>query len=113
MKIGVFASFSVIAGALTFAMITSTPREVDAADACQHKEFKTKMVSEACAKGGQKAAKDAMKVWMKEKKLKSCNACHKKLAPTYELKDDGLEQFKKLGGEVLATPVKADAKKTK
>ena len=102
MKIGVLASFSVIAGALTFAMITSTPREVDAADSCQHKELKTKMVSEACAKGGQKAAKDAMKVWMKEKKVKSCNQCHTKLAPSYELKKDGFEQFQKLGGELLA-----------
>ena len=101
MKIGVLASFSVIAGALSFALITSTPREVDAADACQHKEFKTKMVKEACEKGGQKAAKDAMKAWMKEKKLKSCNQCHTKLAPTYELKKDGLEQFEKLGGELL------------
>lgn len=107
MKLGVLTSFSVIAGALTFAMITSVPREVDAADACQKKEFKTKMVSEACAKGGQKAAKEAMKAWMKEKKLKSCNACHTKLAPSYELKKDGLEQFKKLGGEVLDKPVKA------
>ena len=116
MKIGVLASFSVIAGALTFALITSTPSEVDAADACQHKEFKTKMVKEACEKGGQKAAKDAMKVWMKEKKLKSCNQCHTKLAPTYELKKDGLEQFKKLGGEVLdgaAAKTDAPAKKTK
>jgi hypothetical protein len=108
MKIGVLASFSVIAGALSFALITSTPRAVDAADACQHKEFKTKMVKAACEKGGQKAAKDAMKAWMKEKKLKSCNQCHTKLAPTYELKKDGLAQFEKLGGEVLP-----DAKKTK
>ncbi len=110
MKIGVLASFSVIAGALTFALITSTPSEVDAADACQHKDFKTKMVKEACEKGGQKAAKDAMKVWMKEKKLKSCNQCHTKLAPTYDLKKDGLEQFKKLGGEVLDGAAKADTK---
>src|SRR5688572_28906780 len=101
MKIGVLASFSLIAGALTFALITSTPSEVDAADACQHKEFKTKMVSEACAKGGQKAAKDAMKAWMKEKKHKSCNQCHTKLAPTYELKKDGVELFQKLGGVLL------------
>jgi hypothetical protein len=110
MKIGVLASFSVLAGALSFAMITSTPRQVDAADSCQHKEFKTKMVSEACTKGGQKAAKDAMKTWMKEKKVKSCNQCHTKLAPSYELKADGLDQFKKLGGQLLDAPVKADTK---
>ena len=46
------------------------------------------MVKEACAKGGQKAAKDAMKAFMKEKKIKSCNQCHSKLAPTYDLKPD-------------------------
>ncbi|MFN0250808.1 MAG: hypothetical protein ACKV2T_28295 [Kofleriaceae bacterium] len=105
MKIGVLASFSIIAGALSFAMITSTPRTVEAADACQTKEFKTKMVKEACAKG-QKAAKDAMKAWMKEKKLKSCNVCHSKLAPTYELKKDGVQQFVKLGGELLPSTKK-------
>ena len=42
-----------------------------------------------------------MKAWMKEKKLKSCNQCHTKLAPKYELKADGVEQFKKLGGKLL------------
>jgi NAD-dependent SIR2 family protein deacetylase len=64
------------------------------------KEFKTKMVKEACAKGGQKAAKEAMKAWNKEKKIKSCNQCHSKLAPNYELKKDGVDQFAKLGGEL-------------
>jgi len=107
MKLGVFASFSVIAGALTFAMITTVPSEVDAADACQSKEFHTAMVKDACTSGGQKKAKEVMKAWMKEKKLKSCNQCHTKLAPSYELKKDGIEQFKKLGGEVLAKPVAA------
>ncbi|HEU0030970.1 MAG TPA: hypothetical protein VFQ53_10060 [Kofleriaceae bacterium] len=72
----------------------------DAADApCVTKDPKTEMVKQACAKGGQKAAKDAMKAWNKEKKIKSCNQCHTKLAPNYELKKDALEQFKKLGGK--------------
>ena len=48
---------------------------------------------------GQKEAKEVMKTWNKEKKIKSCNQCHEKLAPKYELKADGLEQFKKLGGK--------------
>ena len=39
---------------------------------------------QACDKGGQAAAKDAMKAWNKEKKISSCNKCHSKLAPTYE-----------------------------
>jgi len=40
-----------------------------------------------------------MKAWNKERKIKSCNQCHSKLAPNYELKKDGLEQYKKLKGE--------------
>jgi hypothetical protein len=92
-----------LAGAFTFATVsTVSTTEADAADKCQRSDFKTEMVKTACEKGGQKAAKDAMKAWMKEKKLKSCNQCHTKLAPTYELKADGLEQFKKLGGKLLA-----------
>lgn len=95
-KLGFVAAVVAIIGALTFANM-STP---DAADApCVHKELKTEMLKEACAKGGQKAAKEAMKVWNKEKKIKSCNQCHTKLAPNYELKPDGLEQFQKLGGK--------------
>ncbi|HEY4057909.1 MAG TPA: hypothetical protein VGM39_14945 [Kofleriaceae bacterium] len=100
MKLPLIASLSTIAGALVFALVTSAaPAEVDAADACVHKDFKTELVKNACTKGGQKGAKDVMKAFMKEKKLKSCNQCHSKLAPNYELKADGLEQFQKLGGK--------------
>ncbi len=107
MKLGLLASSTVLVGALagilTFGAVStvSTPT-ADAADKCQRSDFKTELVKQACEKGGQKAAKDAMKAWMKEKKLKSCNQCHAKLAPTYELKADGVEQFKKLGGKLLA-----------
>jgi uncharacterized membrane protein len=106
-KLGLIASSTLLvgalAGALTFATVStvSTPT-ADAAEKCQRTDFKTEMVKQACEKGGQKAAKDAMKAWMKEKKLKSCNQCHSKLAPTYTLKADGVEQFKKLGGKLLA-----------
>ena len=31
-----------------------------------------------------------MKAWNKEKNIKSCNQCHEKLLPKYELKKDGL-----------------------
>lgn len=93
-KLGFFASVFAIAGALGFATMSSS----SAADACKSTDLKTEMVKQACAKGGQKAAKDVMKAFMKEKKIKSCNVCHSKLAPTYELKADGLEQFKKAGG---------------
>jgi len=95
-KLGLFASIATIIGALTFANMSSS----DAGDApCLTKEFKTQLVKEACVKGGQKAAKDAMKQWSKEQKIKSCNACHSKLAPSYALKKDGLDQYKKRGGK--------------
>ena len=103
-KLGILASIATIIGALTVASFTSSTASAgdDKAPApCQHKEFKTKMVKEACEKGGQPAAKDAMKAFNKDKKITSCNKCHSKLAPSYELKADGLDQFKKLGGELL------------
>lgn len=99
MKLTLFAPLSIIAGALTFAVVTATPNTVDAADACKHTDLKTEMVKSACTKGGQKAAKDAMKKFMKDAKIKSCNQCHSKLAPSYDLKADGLAQFKKAGGK--------------
>lgn len=103
-KLGLFASVSVIAGAITFAQLRAPSAQT--ADACKHTELKTVIVKEACAKGGQKAAKDAMKAWAKEKGIKSCNQCHTKLAPTYDLKPDGLDQFVKAGGQLV------DAKKS-
>ena len=94
-KLGLFASITAVIAALTFASMSTT----DAADACVHKEFKTELVKNACTKGGQAAAKDAMKAFNKEKKIKSCNQCHTKLAPSYDLKKDAYEQFEKLGGK--------------
>jgi hypothetical protein len=97
-KLGFFATITAVIGALTFATLTTPAAAADAA-ACVHKEFKTDLVKQACAKGGQKEAKDAMKAFMKEKKIKSCNQCHSKLAPNYELKADGLDQFTKACGK--------------
>jgi cytochrome c553 len=94
-KLGLFAAVTAMIGALMFAN-TSAP---SADTPCVTKDFKTEMVKTACTKGGQKEAKDVMKAWNKEKKIKSCNQCHEKLAPKYELKADGMEQFKKLGGK--------------
>src|SRR5262245_44276525 len=105
-KLGLFASLATIVGAITFASLSSPAAE----DACQHKEFKTVMVKEACAKGGQKEAKEQMKAFAKTAKIKSCNQCHTKLAPSYELKADALEQFKKAGGKVLDEKPAGDAK---
>jgi hypothetical protein len=94
-KLGLFASVAAMIGALMFANV-STP---SADTPCVTKDFKTELVKAACEKGGQKEAKEVMKTWNKEKKIKSCNQCHEKLAPKYELKADGVEQFKKLGGK--------------
>ena len=68
---------------------------------CVHKDFKTELVKQACEKGGQLAAKDAMKAFNKKNNINSCNKCHTKLAPTYELKDDAYDQFTKLGGKLI------------
>lgn len=96
-KLGLFATIAAIIGGLTFASMSTPQAGGDAP--CVAKEFKTEMVKQACEAGGQKKAKEVMKAWNKEKSIKSCNQCHTKLAPKYELKADGLEQFKKLGGK--------------
>lgn len=111
MKLGLIAAVSTLAGVLAFASLRSAPATADAADACQHTDFKTEMVRDACKAGGQKAAKDAMKKFNKEHNIKSCNQCHTKLAPSYELKDDAYDQFAKLGGKLI--PQKGKAPKTK
>jgi hypothetical protein len=95
-KLGFIAALVTLVGALTFAGMSS-PEAGD--EPCVIKDPKTEMLKAACAKGGQKAAKEAMKAWNKEKKIKSCNQCHTKLAPKYELKKDAYEQFQKLGGK--------------
>jgi hypothetical protein len=96
-KLGLLAIITTILGGLTFATLSASAET--AGTACIHTEFKTELVKQACEKGGQKQAKDAMKAFMKEKKIKSCNQCHSKLAPKYELKTDALDQFKKAGGK--------------
>jgi hypothetical protein len=95
-KLGIFVSIGVVVGALGFASFTAA---ADGASPCVRKDFKTDLVKQACSSGGQAAAKDAMKKWNKDHNITSCNKCHAKLAPSYELKDDGLEQYQKLGGK--------------
>jgi hypothetical protein len=95
-KLGILASITTIVVSLGFATMSG---QAQATTACVTKEFKTELIKSACTKGGQPGAKDAMKKFMKEAKLKSCNACHSKLAPKYELKKDAFDQFKKLGGK--------------
>lgn len=96
-KLGIFASILTIIGSIALASAAD-----DAPDPCKHKDFKTVLVKEACEKGGQPAAKDAMKKFMKDAKIKSCNQCHSKLAPTYENKKDAIDQFQKAGGKLLS-----------
>jgi hypothetical protein len=96
-KLGLIASILSISGVLTFATFTASAD--DAPAPCVHTDFKTELVKQACAKGGQPQAKTEMKAFMKEKKIKSCNQCHEKLAPKYELKKDGLDQYQKAGGK--------------
>jgi len=98
-KLGMFASATAFLAAIGLAMFTASPAEADDPTPCIRKEFKTDMVKNACGKGGQPAAKDAMKAFNKDKKISSCNKCHSKLAPNYELKADGLKQFNDLGGK--------------
>ena len=92
-KLGMFASIASIVAALGFATLSSKSASADD-DGCKHKDQKTEMMKEACKKG-QGAAKDAMKTFMKKAGIKSCNQCHSKLAPSYDLKTDAYDQFKK------------------
>jgi len=99
-KLGIFASIAAIVGALGLSSFTASAAPEDGKPSpCVHKDFKTDLVKQACEKGGQPAAKDAMKAFNKEKGINSCNKCHTKLAPAYELKTDAFDQFKKLGGK--------------
>ncbi len=60
--------------------------------------LETTFVKAACAKGGQAEAKREMQKFIKAKGVNSCMSCHAKLGPSYALKADALDQFKKLGG---------------
>lgn len=100
-KLGLFALVLGFAGIIAGA--TFAPSDAVAGKACARTTFETTLVGDACKKGGQAEAKKAMKAWLKtakkqEKKL-DCKSCHTKLAPKYELKPDGLDHFKKLGGK--------------
>ena len=95
---------SLLSAALaTLTLVSLAPTSVDAAAACKKKKFETTLVAEACKAGGQKAAKDEMKKWMKDakkqKKDLACASCHSKVGGDYPLKTDGLKMFKDLGGK--------------
>lgn len=97
------APFAVIASVATIVItlavtLVAAPRDSWAGAACHRTEFKTELIKQACATGGQDAAKAAMKKFVKDKKVKTCNVCHAKLAPAYPLKPDALQRFRDLGG---------------
>lgn len=103
----------VVAGPLMAASTPATPTTAvtqgDAAPEkvpCQSKQA-TGLVKASCKKGGQKAAKKAMKSWTKRvKKAKkasgdtgfklTCKNCHTSLKGAFPLKPDALAEFKKL-----------------
>lgn len=96
-KLGIIASVLAIVASLG---IASLPASAGGGVApCVHKTFKSDLIKQACAKGGQPAAKEQMKAFNKEKGIASCNKCHSKLSPSYDLKPDGFDQYKKLGGK--------------
>jgi hypothetical protein len=79
------------------------PAEDAAAGACRRSRFETTLVADACADGGQAAAKAAMKKFTraakKQERSLECKSCHEALSPDYPLKDDGLDHYLRLGGE--------------
>ena len=112
-KLGMFTSILSICAVLGFATVSSEP--VEAAGECKRTDFKTKMVKEACAKGGQKEAKAVMKAYLKtakakDKAIKDCASCHTKVGGDFPLKDNAYDLFVSGGGEML--DVKATGDKT-
>lgn len=100
-KLGLLALVLTFAGVITATTFSST--DAIAGKACARTTFETSLVADACKKGGQAEAKKVMKKWMKTAKKKDasvdCKTCHTKLAPSYPLKDDGLQRYKDLGGK--------------
>ncbi|MCA9515451.1 MAG: hypothetical protein KC635_10940 [Myxococcales bacterium] len=74
---------------------------------CSRSDFKSDLVKKACADGGQKAAKKAMKAFVKEAKTQLdeklvCKDCHTKLSGDYPLTDDGLKKLQDLEAKLAA-----------
>lgn len=83
---------------LSVALLTTNAFAAD----CLTKKFDTRLVADACADGGQKAAREAMKKFQRAARERDadldCKSCHQSLSPHYRLKDDALERFRTLGG---------------
>ena len=91
---------SIIALNIALLVAATTSR---AGDACKRDKFDTELVKAACMQGGVATAKAAMKKFVKDNKSKhaglECSTCHSKMAPSYDLKPDGLSLYRKLGGK--------------
>jgi hypothetical protein len=98
------------AAALGWVLAGAFAMPAESNTACSARKFHTDLVKQACARGGQAAAKQAMKRFMADaegpmRKLRlkgarelSCDSCHTRLAPDYPLTKDGLALFRRLGG---------------
>jgi hypothetical protein len=98
------ALIALAAASVAILSLATVPQEARAGDACVRKEFKTTLVKDACAKGGQGEAKKVMKKFLstakaKNPEVKDCKSCHTTLSPDYKLTPTALEMFKKAGGK--------------
>jgi hypothetical protein len=75
-----------------------------ASSPCHRSTFKTLLVHDACASGGQPAAKLAMTKFAKDHAVQSCLKCHLTLTPYYDLRPEGLTNFAHAGGTLLSAP---------
>jgi len=86
----------------TLTAVGFSTQDASAAKPCARTKFDSKMVKDACTKGGQDEAKKVMKAFLKEAKKKDaavgCASCHSKVGGAYPLKPDGAKKFKDLGG---------------
>ena len=90
----------ILASAAVAVFSMSTPQFADAGKDCARTKFQTSLIERACKRGGQKAAKKAMRHFVKVAKKSTrekitCKTCHSKVSGNYPLKKDGLENFKR------------------
>ncbi len=100
-KLGLFTLIATFVG--TLALVGMTADTASAGKPCARAKPDSKLVAEACKKGGQDEAKKQMKAFLKEAKKKNasltCNTCHSKVGGAYPLKPDGAKLFLELGGK--------------
>jgi hypothetical protein len=100
-KLGFVTLIAAFVGTLAFVGITS--HEASAGKPCAHPKLESKLLQDACKKGGQDEAKKVMKAFLKEAKKKksdlSCASCHSKVGGDYPLKKDAAKMFAEYGGK--------------